>query len=528
MSSTIITTSTGDVKVFTLQLDTFEDIANGILFTDDDITIAGTYLSQKFPESTGDSERNDYYLGTQTTQFFYSTRNFIQQIVPPYSRYITPFTTFSNPDGTILNGDIGFYSTGYSVPSNTEADDIANTTYPVCFVENSTRTQFGFAQVVTWGSNINKFILLCAISYDVLRESWGDVFDDNFNFDGSSDPYDPSGTSDTGGGTGDLDGTSDSIDIPSLPTLTAVDSGFISLFNPTLAQLKSLSSYMWGSLFDLDNFKKLFNDPMECILGLSIVPVNVPSGSAETITVGNLITAVTMNKATTQYVSVDCGSLNVNEYWGAYLDYAPHTKAQIYLPYCGTHDIDVDDIMNKTVHVVYHIDILTGGCVAYVKCGSSVLYEFSGNCATQIPVTNNDFSNMMKSIIDVGVAVGGALATGGMTAPLTMANAVGSGAESLAGSSINGGMKPNVQKSGSMSSSIGLMGVQTPYIILTRPRQCVPGKQNEYTGYPSYITETLGSLSGYTEIHSIHLDGIPATDEELNEIDSLLSKGVIL
>ena len=344
----------------------------------------------------------------------------------------------------------------------------------------------------------------------------------------SNDPYGPSGTSDTGGGTGNLDGTSDSIDIPSLPTLTAVDSGFISLFNPTLAQLKSLSSYMWGSLFDLDNFKKLFNDPMECILGLSIVPVNVPSGGAETITVGNLITAVTMNKATTQYVSVDCGSLNVNEYWGAYLDYAPHTKAQIYLPYCGTHDIDVDDIMNKTVHVVYHIDILTGGCVAYVKCGSSVLYEFSGNCATQIPVTNNDFSNIMKSIIDVGVAVGGALATGGMTAPLTMASATGAGAESLAGSSINGGMKPNVQKSGSMSSSIGLMGVQTPYIILTRPRQCVPGRQNEYTGYPSYITETLGSLSGYTEIHSIHLDGIPATDEELNEIESLLYKGVIL
>lgn len=344
----------------------------------------------------------------------------------------------------------------------------------------------------------------------------------------TTDPYDEAGTSDTGGGTGDLDGTSDSIDIPSLPTLTAVDSGFVSLFNPTLSQLKSLSSYMWGSLFDLDNFKKLFNDPMDCILGLSIVPVNVPSGGAETITVGNLITAVTMNKATTQYVAVDCGTLNVNEYWGAYLDYAPHTKAQIYLPYCGTHDIDVDDIMNNTVHVVYHIDILTGGCVAYIKCGSSVMYEFPGNCATQIPITNNDFSNMIKSIIDVGVAVGGALATGGMSAPLTMASAVGSGAESLAGSSINGGMKPNVSKSGAMGSSIGLMGVQTPYIILTRPRQCVPSHQNEYTGYPSYITETLGSLSGYTELHSIHLDGIPATDEELNEIESLLYKGVIL
>ena len=83
-----------------------------------------------------------------------------------------------------------------------------------------------------------------------------------------SDPYSEGGESDTGGGTGNFDGTSVDIDFASLPTLSAVDTGFISLYNPTLAQLQSLANYMWSDLFDLDTFKKLFGDPMQAILGL--------------------------------------------------------------------------------------------------------------------------------------------------------------------------------------------------------------------------------------------------------------------
>lgn len=338
----------------------------------------------------------------------------------------------------------------------------------------------------------------------------------------ADDPYENDGASGTGGGTGDLDGTSDSIDIPDLPSLSAVDTGLISLFNPTLAQVQSLASYLWSDLFDLDTFKKMFNDPMDCILGLSIVPVDVPSGDAREITVGNIVTTVSMNIASSQYVEIDCGTLNVNEYWGSFADYSPATKCQIYLPYCGTHDLNTDDVMGKAVQVVYHIDILTGACTAFVKCGNSVLYEFNGNCAVQIPITNSNYASIIGTVTQIGVAVGGALATGGMSAPLAISQ-VGS----LAGSTINGGMKPNVKKSGSMAGNVGLLGVQTPYLILTRPNMCIPSKQNTYVGYPSYITETLSNLSGYTEIYSIHLEGMSGTDAEVKEIEELLKTGVI-
>ena len=88
-------------------------------------------------------------------------------------------------------------------------------------------------------------------------------------------------------------------------------------------------------------------------------------------------------------------------------------------------------------------------------------------------------------------------------------------------------MKPSIEKSGSMGGTGGMLGVQKPYLIISRPRQALPSNQNTFSGYPSFITEKLGDLSGYTEIDSIHLENVPATEPELSEIESLLKGGVI-
>lgn len=336
----------------------------------------------------------------------------------------------------------------------------------------------------------------------------------------TTDPYDPGGESGTGGGTGTFDGTGDDIDIPSLPTLSATDTGFITLFNPSAGELRSLANYMWSNpLFDLDAWKKIFADPMDAVLGLSIVPVAVPNGGSSSVTVGNISTGVSMTKAGAQYVSVDCGTLNIEEYWGAYLDYDPYTKAEIYLPYIGTHPLAVDDIMGKPVHVVYHVDILSGACCAYVKCGGSVLYSFVGQCSCSIPITGNDWTNVVNGALSIAASIGTMVATGGATAPMAAAT--------IASSAVNS-LKPNVEKSGSMGGMGGMLGVQTPYMILTRPRQALPAYQNKFSGYPSFITRRLSNLSGYTEIEEIHLENVHATEQELSEIVTLLKGGVIL
>lgn len=336
---------------------------------------------------------------------------------------------------------------------------------------------------------------------------------------GPNDPYSPGGESDTGGGTGNFDGTSVDIDFTSLPSLSAVSTGFITLYNPTLAQLQSLASYMWSDLFDLDTLKKLFGDPMQAILGLSIVPGPVPSGASQVVKVGNISTGISMTKAATQYINVDCGTLNVEEFWGAYLDYEPYTKAEIYLPFIGVHQIAVDDIMNKPVHIMYHIDLLSGGCACEIKCGGSVLYTFIGSCAVSIPVTGSDWTNLINGVLSAASAIGTMVATGGATAPAA--------AGEIASAAVNS-LKPSIEKSGSIAGAGGLLAGKVPVLILTRPRQALPGKQNTFTGYPAFITRSLGGLSGYTEVHSIRLSGIDGTESEIDEIEELLKGGVIL
>lgn len=353
-----------------------------------------------------------------------------------------------------------------------------------------------------------------------LPSYFTEIFSGSKPFKPTTDPYAAGDITDKDGGNGDFDATSDPVDIPPLPTISATDTGFLTLFNPSLSNIRDLAAYMWANpLFDVNAYKKILANPMDAILGLSIVPCAIPATSSKNVTVGNIPTGVSMPVCDSQYLSIDCGSINVNEYWGAYLDYSPYTKAELYLPYCGIHPIDVDDVMGKTVKVVYHVDILTGACVAYVKCGDSVLYSYIGQCASSIPVSGSDWTNMINGIINASTAIGSMAATGGLTAPMA--------ASTIATTAVNT-IKPSIERSGSLSGTGGIMGNQIPYLILTRPRQALPELQNQFSGYPSFISSYLGDLVGYTEVDSIHLEGIPATGAELNEIESILKGGVIL
>lgn len=337
------------------------------------------------------------------------------------------------------------------------------------------------------------------------------------------DPYEQGGESEEGGGEGDFDTFSDEIPIPELPNLTVDNTGFISLYSPSIAQLKSLASYLWASTgLDLETFKRIFTDPISTILGLTIVPVVPPTGASNNVVLGNVDTGVSMPRVSNQYVQFDCGTLNVNEFWGGYLDYSPYTSLEIYLPFIGTKPLNIDDVMGHTIHVVYNIDLLSGACCAIIESARRVLYQFIGQCSCSVPVTGRDMTNLINGILSVvGAGAGTFVATGGNPG-LSGASAIGALASNVTKS------KPKVEKSGSMGSMGGMLGVRRPYLIITRPRQALPSAQNRYTGYPSFITCVLSELVGYTEVYKVHLGDIPATDAEKAEIETLLMNGVIL
>lgn len=331
------------------------------------------------------------------------------------------------------------------------------------------------------------------------------------------DPYlepDSSG----GGGNGSHDNESDDITEPGTPSISVTDSGFVDLYTPSVGQMRSLYNYLWSNSFDLDNFKKMFSDPMEAILGFSALPFTISAGASHTVKLGNVDTGISMPIVASQYKTIDCGSINIPEYWGSYLDFNPYTEIEIYLPYIGSRSLDTDEVMGRSVNVTYKIDVVSGGCVALIKIDGSVRYTYSGACAVQMPINRYNFDAVISGAIQIGASIVGGIATGGIGAGVAVASVANAVMKT----------KTHVEKTGSMGGSAGIMGVQKPYITIKRPNPCIPYGQNEVQGYPSFIYETLGSLSGFTKVSDIFLDNINATDAEKDEILTLLKGGVIL
>lgn len=372
---------------------------------------------------------------------------------------------------------------------------------------------------------------------------------------GGSDPYEEIPESGPGGGDGDPDFTSsDVVDYPVTPVLSAVSTGFTSLWCPTEKQMSDLATYLWNSdILTTSFWKKIFSNPLDSILGLNIVPLTLVKDGTDFVCLGGLNTWIRMDYLDSQFVEIPCGEIDLVETWGAYLDYDPYTRLEIYLPYCGTYPLKIDDFMPGKISVLYKADLITGACVAMIKSTKSdehgdtleaVMYQFTGNIATSIPVTATQFTNVVRSAISFVAGTGQRIASAYSSFSSGVATTALATPEdtsfitknfkppknntpsSTNPSEIMSG-KPTVMRSGLIGSACGLLSIQTPYLILTRPRQARPKDQNIYTGYPSFITETLGDLSGYTEVESIHLEGIPCTAQELNEIDELLKGGVI-
>lgn len=360
--------------------------------------------------------------------------------------------------------------------------------------------------------------------YDVLSVMNDSIWD-AVNTD---DPFAPGGFSEPGGGDGNFDTTTDIVPIPNFPSISVLESGFVKLFAPTTQQLQNLANYMWNNpLFGMDNWRSIIANPIDAIISLMALPFKPAiTGTAE-VAVGNISTGITMNVASTAYVSINCGSITIQKFTGSYLDYAPLTKIKIYLPYIGFRALSTDDVMDTTLSVTYHIDIFTGICIAYVSVNNSVLYTFSGQCGYSIPITSNNYTNLINSLIGIGATAAGVAVLGATGGTATAIKGV---AQTGAVTSVINdvmGSKPEVERSGSISGNAGLLDVQFPFVIIEYPRQSIPNNQNMYEGYPSNITVDFSSLKGFTAVDKVFVKETSATQRERDEIERLLKEGVI-
>lgn len=338
----------------------------------------------------------------------------------------------------------------------------------------------------------------------------------------------PDATPDTGKGEKDY---KDEVlkDTPA-PANIASEIGFITLFTPTTGDLKSLATYMWNNdLFDIDTYKKLFANPMECILSLMKLPVHVEASRTQPLTVGNMSTGFNFNIVTKQIFDKEMGFCHIPAQLGSFLDYAPFTSAFIYLPFCGTFPLDVDKIVDRDVYITYRIDSLSGACIAKIMLDSAdgdIIAQHTGNMGYMIPLTSSDNSRMMSAILNVGITgagIGASVMSGGAGA---VAGGLGATVASTAQNVAN--MKPIINKGSSTGSNLGVCSTLTPYIMFTSPDLVYSKDKDSMLGIPTGVARKLSSVTGFTQIQSAHVASSRATADEVTEIENLLKEGVIL
>lgn len=307
-----------------------------------------------------------------------------------------------------------------------------------------------------------------------------------------------------------------SIIIPS----TEVDTGLGAVYVPTIAQLRSFSEWLWSPNF-IDQIKKLFSDPMQGIIGLHQVYFTPSHDGNSTIHCGYLDSEVPSDYTNTRYIKVDCGSIDVKEVFGNVFDYDPLTTIECYLPFIGIVPIKVGDVMRSTLSIEYVCDVLTGACLCNIyvnrddaKC---ILYTYGGNCAVNYPLSSGSYMGIVSALTGVGISIGGAIATGGASLPLSIAGGIASMMNA----------HTNVKTSGGYSGNTGAMGIKKPYLIIKNTLSAMPDNYNKYIGNPYNNTKKINECKGFTQANVIHLHG-DMLQQEKEEIVNLFNSGVII
>lgn len=320
------------------------------------------------------------------------------------------------------------------------------------------------------------------------------------------------------------------VNVP-FPIIGATNLGMITLWRVTQADINNIGQILWSSSF-IDSLVKSFYSPIDAIISLNLIPSieNVYTYGTGEIALGNYNTKIVAPKLASQFFDVDMGTYTFDEYWASALDYNPYTTIQLFLPYIGMVNLSPDDVMSKTIHVVYVCDVLTGQLNARVfvstETGETLLYTFNGNFAINIPITGANYSEVYKAAIQgtVGLAknfigMGTGSAMGVMGSALDVVSDTANATSSA---------KIQYQNGSSMSLTSGYLAPQFCYVIISRPIQSLAKDYNKFVGYPSNVTAQLSTLSGFTMVEDIHLENLSATDNEIDEIESLLKSGVII
>lgn len=214
-----------------------------------------------------------------------------------------------------------------------------------------------------------------------------------------------------------------------------------------------------------------------------------------------------------------------------FTDAPPFTTGVLYLPFVGTVPLDLTAFYpNYYLHIGIYCDVVTGDVVYTLGSDANFfLSTYSGNCATQIPLSNNMVDSLGMVASSSGI-IGGLVSTvvGIVKKDAKMIKS-GLGAIGIGTAGEIRSAEIHTQTNGAISSRIGSY-VQTQ-IELTVIRSAAIDhygtERKETIGFPCFRTNLLGTLSGYCQCSGASVTA-PATDEELTQINAYLDSGIYI
>lgn len=294
-------------------------------------------------------------------------------------------------------------------------------------------------------------------------------------------------------------------------TVDAQDCGFVTVYKVPKDTLKSFGAWLFSSHPDtfwdwIDEVKKIWDNPMDCIMSLNLCVYNANTGGEKDISFFGQASGfkAPIVDGLTQiydcgYLVTEDGSGKLKEYSGNFLDYGGQSTISIFVPYCGVHKLSTNEVMGAKLHLQYVIDLLTGACVAELTVHrdrgyvtedpslDSVLYRFTGNIFQQIPIGATNYSSILQG--QLGLAASAMSAFSGN---------IGGAITGAAGTML--GMSPKVERVGNTGSSYGYMSTQVPFIIQEYPWYNWNDKYDNFMGRPLYQYNYLKNCDGFTRV----------------------------
>lgn len=374
---------------------------------------------------------------------------------------------------------------------------------------------------------------------------------------------------------GEEENGGDDIDLPSTLGVGAT-LGFITQYCLNASQIAELGGILWTSFVDPDYWKNYmfslaldtgsFNTSalLDFFISLRVYPfplVNIPSysnfGQDMYIGTGTIPLHFTTNLHTINSFTewVDAGSADIPFIFGDFRDY--NQEITLYLPFCGTVQLEPADVLGGTINVKYAVDFATGACtaIAIIQTWDGHHYPIAilpGQIGADVPLSATSAGQIAArlggDVLNIaGILVDGAKSTVGAVAPMVVgiasenpamiaAGAAGagssvvSGAAQAAGQVLNMATRPGIGAP-MLSGGRGFSGFGCPqkcYIQMRRPFYDKPANYDSTEGQPATVQVQVLQCSGLARFVNPDVSSIDAMEEEKEQIRRRLAQGVII